>query len=105
MVLSLSHIRNYWYREKGSNCFIFYLYKIKLLSVIYRRSRQSWPVGGSPMLQADEYMLPYANVVGSDPSVEDMRIVLFVKGVRPEIPMRWKCDNVSKIKLDRLLLN
>lgn len=48
------------------------------------------------MLQADEYMLPYANVVGSDPSVEDMRIVLFIQKVRPEIPMRWKCDNVSK---------
>jgi hypothetical protein len=63
--------------------------------IIFRRSRQSWPVGGSPMLQADEYMLPYANLVGSDPSVEDMRLVLMVQRARPDIPMRWKCDNVS----------
>lgn len=47
------------------------------------------------MLQADEYMLPYANMVGSDPSVEDMHIVLIIQEARPEIPMRWKCDNVS----------
>lgn len=47
------------------------------------------------MLQADEYMLPYANLVGSDPSVEDMRLVLMVQRARPDIPMRWKCDNVS----------
>lgn len=48
------------------------------------------------MLQADEYMLPYANLVGPDPSVDDMRLVLIVQGARPDIPMRWKCDNVSK---------
>jgi len=47
------------------------------------------------MLQADEYLLPYANLVGSDPSIEDMHVVLIVQGARPEIPMRWKCDNVS----------
>jgi len=47
------------------------------------------------MLQTDEYMLPYANLVNSDPSVDDMRVVLVVQGSRPEIPMRWKCDNVS----------
>ncbi|XP_025409657.1 bone morphogenetic protein receptor type-1B isoform X1 [Sipha flava] len=62
-----------------------------------RRSRQSWPVGGSPMLQADEYMLPYANLVGSDPSVEDMRLVLMVQRARPDIPMRWKCDNRLRV--------
>lgn len=71
------------------------LIKLNALFIIYRRSRQSWPVGGSPMLQADEYMLPYANVVGPDPSVEDMHMVLIVQGTRPDIPMRWKCDNVS----------
>lgn len=49
------------------------------------------------MLQADEYMLPYANLVGPDPSIEDMRFVLIVQGARPEVPMRWKCDNVSVI--------
>ncbi|CAH1710576.1 bone morphogenetic protein receptor type-1B-like [Aphis gossypii] len=62
-----------------------------------RRSRQSWPIGGSPMLQADEYMLPYANLVGSDPSVEDMRLVLIVQGARPDIPIRWKCDNRLRV--------
>jgi len=48
------------------------------------------------MLQADEYMLPYANLVGSDPSVDDMRLVLIVQGARPDIPIQWKCDNVSE---------
>lgn len=62
-----------------------------------RRSRQSWPVGGSPMLQTDEYMLPYANLVNSDPSIDDMRVVLVVQGSRPEIPMRWKCDNKLRV--------
>lgn len=47
------------------------------------------------MLQAEEYMLPYANLVGLDPSIEDMRVVLIKQGARPDIPMRWKCDNVS----------
>lgn len=56
------------------------------------------------MLQADEYMLPYANLVGSDPSIEDMRLVLIVQGARPEIPMRWKCDNVRISKLIIYLL-
>lgn len=51
------------------------------------------------MLQADEYMLPYSNLVGSDPSIEDMRLTLIVQGARPDIPMRWKCDNVRIIKL------
>lgn len=46
------------------------------------------------MLQAEEYMLPYANLVGHDPSVEDMRVILN-DGTRPDIPMRWKCDKVN----------
>lgn len=62
-----------------------------------RRCRQGWPVGGSPMLQAEEYMLPYSNLVGPDPSVEDMRLVLMVQGARPDIPMRWRCDHVSSL--------
>lgn len=56
------------------------------------------------MLQADEYMLPYANLVGSDPSVEDMRLVLIVQGARPDIPIRWKCDNVSTIIIQMLFV-
>lgn len=50
------------------------------------------------MLQAEEYMLPYANLVGHDPSVEDMRVILN-EGTRPDIPMRWKYDNVNINKL------
>lgn len=53
------------------------------------------------MLQTDEYMLPYANLVGSDPSVEDMRLVLIIQGARPDIPIRWKCDNVSIININK----
>lgn len=80
--------------------FYLLLFKYKTqLFIINRRTRQSWPVDGSPMLQADEYMLPYANLVGHDPSVEDMRVILN-EGTRPAIPIRWKFDKVSINKFD-----
>ncbi|XP_050525051.1 bone morphogenetic protein receptor type-1B-like [Daktulosphaira vitifoliae] len=62
-----------------------------------RRCRQSWPVGGSPMLQVEDYILPYSNLVSPDPSIEDMRLVLIVQGARPDIPMRWRCDHRLRV--------
>ena len=52
---------------------------------------------GSKISAADDYQLPYYDCVGSDPSFEDMRQVVCVKNVRPQIPMRWECDEVSVI--------
>uniref|UniRef100_A0A3B3SM23 receptor protein serine/threonine kinase n=1 Tax=Paramormyrops kingsleyae TaxID=1676925 RepID=A0A3B3SM23_9TELE len=43
----------------------------------------------------EEYQLPYAGMVPSDPSYEDMREVVCVKGLRPAVSNRWNSDEVS----------
>lgn len=43
----------------------------------------------------EEYQLPYAGMVPSDPSYEDMREVVCVKGLRPTVSNRWNSDEVS----------
>lgn len=46
---------------------------------------------------AEEYKIPYYDVVPSDPSFEDMRKVVYLDNYRPSIPNRWSSDNVSLI--------
>ncbi|KAL7052099.1 hypothetical protein ACKWTF_004767 [Chironomus riparius] len=41
---------------------------------------------------AEEYKVPYYDVVPSDPSFEEMRKVVCVEGFRPSIPNRWTSD-------------
>ncbi|XP_058983771.1 activin receptor type-1 isoform X5 [Musca domestica] len=41
---------------------------------------------------AEEYKVPYYDVVPSDPSFEDMRKVVCVDNYRPSIPNRWSSD-------------
>lgn len=43
---------------------------------------------------AEEYKIPYYDVVPSDPSFDDMRKVVCVDNYRPVIPNRWSSDNV-----------
>lgn len=50
---------------------------------------------GGKITSAEDYALPYYDVVPSDPSFEDMRLVVCVKGIRPGIPERWERDTVS----------
>lgn len=38
---------------------------------------------------AEEYALPYHDVVPSDPSFEDMHEVVCVQNLRPEVPAKW----------------
>lgn len=44
---------------------------------------------------AEEYKVPYYDVVPSDPGFEDMKKVVVLDNYRPSIPNRWSSDNVS----------
>lgn len=46
---------------------------------------------------AEEYKIPYYDVVPSDPSFEDMRKVVCTDNYRPSIPNRWSSDQVIDI--------
>ncbi|XP_036428292.1 bone morphogenetic protein receptor, type IAb [Colossoma macropomum] len=48
---------------------------------------------------AEEYQLPYWDVVPSDPSYEDMREVVCVKGMRPAVSNRWNSDECLRAML------
>ncbi|XP_055031114.1 bone morphogenetic protein receptor, type IAb [Misgurnus anguillicaudatus] len=41
----------------------------------------------------EEYQMPYWDMVPSEPSYEDMREVVCVKGKRPEVSNRWNSDD------------
>lgn len=43
---------------------------------------------------AEEYKIPYYDVVPSDPSFEDMKKVVCDDNYRPSIPNRWSSDMV-----------
>ncbi|XP_041364956.1 bone morphogenetic protein receptor type-1B-like [Gigantopelta aegis] len=45
----------------------------------------------------EEYQLPYYNHIPSDPSFEDVRKIVAVERIRPEIPNRWQTDKYMKI--------
>lgn len=46
---------------------------------------------------AEEYKIPYYDVVPSDPSFEDMKKVVCDDKYRPSIPNRWSSDMVCQI--------
>ncbi|ESO84195.1 hypothetical protein LOTGIDRAFT_108334, partial [Lottia gigantea] len=46
---------------------------------------------------ADDYQIPYYDCVQSDPSFEDMRKVVSVDKIRPNIPNRWHSDWALKV--------
>lgn len=47
---------------------------------------------------AEEYKVPYYDVVPSDPGFDDMRKVVVLDNYRPSIPNRWSSDSVSPFK-------
>ncbi|XP_044738565.1 bone morphogenetic protein receptor type-1B isoform X2 [Chrysoperla carnea] len=49
---------------------------------------------GDKVIMVDDYALPYYDCVPSDPSFDDMHLVVCVKRVRPLIPLRWDTDSV-----------
>lgn len=42
----------------------------------------------------EEYVLPYHDLVPSDPSFEDMHEVVCVQNLRPEIPQKWQEEEI-----------
>lgn len=46
-------------------------------------------VGDKWGLHAEEYALPYSDVVPNDPTFDDMHAVVCVKQIRPPVPLRW----------------
>lgn len=63
------------------------------LSLVYwEMSRRC--ITGDKITTADDYALPYYDCVPSDPSFEDMKAVVCVKKIRPQIPLRWETDDV-----------
>lgn len=49
---------------------------------------------GGKLSSAEDYQLPYYDCVPNDPSFEDMRQVVCLKNIRPQIPLRWESDEV-----------
>ncbi|XP_056111602.1 bone morphogenetic protein receptor, type IAb [Rhinichthys klamathensis goyatoka] len=47
----------------------------------------------------EEYQLPYWDMVPSEPSYEDMREVICVKGMRPVVSNRWNSDECLRAML------
>lgn len=45
---------------------------------------------------AEDYKIPFYDVVPSDPSFEDMRKVVCEDNYRPSIPNRWSSDIVKQ---------
>lgn len=46
---------------------------------------------------AEEYLMPYQNMVPTDPSFEDMKKVVVVEKKRPPLPNRWNQSEVWHI--------
>lgn len=66
------------------------MYSLSL--VFWEMSRRC--VTGDKITTADDYALPYYDCVPSDPSFDDMKLVVCVKKFRPQIPLRWESDDV-----------
>lgn len=60
--------------------------------VLWEMSRRC--ITGDKIATADDYALPYFDVVPNDPSFEDMVEVVCIKKIRPQIYLRWESDEV-----------
>ncbi|KAK8396963.1 hypothetical protein O3P69_005154 [Scylla paramamosain] len=64
--------------------------------VLWEIARRCASESGSKYLLVDEYQLPYGDLVPPDPSFDDMHEVVCKRGLRPDIPLRWSCNEVFK---------
>ncbi|KAL8584924.1 hypothetical protein ACOMHN_043561 [Nucella lapillus] len=46
---------------------------------------------------AEDYQVPFYNCLPHDPSFEDVRMVVSVDRIRPDIPLRWHEDEIMKL--------
>lgn len=61
---------------------------------IYSFALVMWEVCRRTSAYAEEYKVPYYDVVPSDPGFDDMRKVVVLDNYRPIIPNRWSSDTV-----------
>lgn len=66
------------------------LYSLSL--VYWELARRT--ITGDKISTVDDYALPYYDCVPSDPSFDDMKSVVCIKKIRPQISLRWETDNV-----------
>ncbi|MPC19511.1 Bone morphogenetic protein receptor type-1B [Portunus trituberculatus] len=64
--------------------------------VLWEIARRCASESGSKYLLVDEYQLPYGDLVPPDPSFDDMHEVVCKRDLRPDIPLRWHCNEVLK---------
>ncbi|KAK7074138.1 hypothetical protein SK128_019423 [Halocaridina rubra] len=64
--------------------------------VLWEIARRCASDSGEKCIMAEEYKLPYFEHVPPDPSFEDMHFVVCAKVVRPDIPLRWHCNEIMK---------
>ncbi|KAG8242813.1 Bone morphogenetic protein receptor type-1B [Homalodisca vitripennis] len=67
--------------------------------VFWEMCRRCATKGGSDKwsLQVEDFVVPYYDVVPSDPSFEEMLEVVCVKKIRPSIPLRWHSNQVFDV--------
>lgn len=51
-------------------------------------------VTGEKKQMEEDYALPYHDCVTNDPSIEEMKLVVCVKEIRPQISVRWETNEV-----------
>lgn len=71
-----------------------YTFKKCLFSVNLRCACFNTGIFGVCAGIVEEYQIPYWDMVASEPSYEDMREVVCVKGLRPVVSNRWNSDEV-----------
>ncbi|KAG0729925.1 Bone morphogenetic protein receptor type-1B [Chionoecetes opilio] len=64
--------------------------------VLWEIARRCASESGGKYLLVDEYQQPYDELVPPDPSFDDMHELVCKRGVRPELPLRWHCNEVLK---------
>ncbi|KAK4300680.1 hypothetical protein Pmani_027133 [Petrolisthes manimaculis] len=64
--------------------------------VLWEVTRRCASESGSQYMLVDEYQQPYFDCVPPDPSFDEMQEVVCVKGIRPDIPIRWQYNEVLK---------
>ena len=55
-------------------------------------------------MTAQDYQMPYYDVVNPDPTIEEMKIVVCHKKVRPQCPDTWDTIEVSKDDIYEILI-
>ena len=70
---------------------------LPLFTIMYTVNPNYFAGGG---ILAEEFQLPYYDVVPSDPSLDDMKGVVCDKKIRPTCPNRWHASEVHGFSIN-----